>query len=93
MWSSNLAMTHAVAGARFGQQVRGVGHRFKSAGNRDLNIAGADLVRTLHDGLEPGATAHLIHRRRGRACGEPDRRRAPLGGRVPDRARPAARNP
>ena len=57
----HFAVTHAIAAARLRQQVRRIGHGFEPARERDLDVAGADLVRGGHDGLQPRA-AHLVQR-------------------------------
>ncbi|MNS50666.1 hypothetical protein D3C72_833200 [compost metagenome] len=51
-----LEVAETVAGARVGQQMRGVGHRFHATGDHDLGRAGLDQVMTEHDGLHARTT-------------------------------------
>jgi len=59
-----LAIAHAVPGARLEQQVRRVAHGLEAAGERHGRVAIADLIGGEHQRLHAGA-AHLVHGRRG----------------------------
>ena len=71
-----LAVAHAQAFAHARQQVRAVAHRLHAAGDRDVDVAGANALGGQHHGLEPRA-AHLVDGQRGDVIGEPAARAPP----------------
>ncbi len=58
---NEFAVSHPVTFARFEKQVRGIAHRFHSAGDHHLRIAELDALRCQHHCLQP-RTADLVYR-------------------------------
>ena len=79
----HLAVAEAVAGARLGQQVGGVGHRFHAAGDHDLVAAGEDEIVGQHGGLHARA-AHLVDRGAAGRQRQAGAERGLAGGRLPE---------
>ena len=63
-------VAEAVATARIGQQIRGVGHGLLTASHHDVSVTGLDHLIGLIDGVETGQT-HLVDHSGRDAHGDP----------------------
>ncbi len=87
----HLLVTHAVAAARLGQQVRCIAHGLHAAGHHDVRRAGPHQVVCQHGGLHAGA-ADLVDGGAANAGGQSRGKRGLARGRLAERRR-AARSP